>query len=70
MFGWYSLGAALAAGSAISSGLFVPMIMMGACLGRIVGLATTEIASKHLTCAWGVVRVGTGCCNVGGSRHL
>ncbi|KAI8462301.1 MAG: voltage gated chloride channel-domain-containing protein, partial [Monoraphidium minutum] len=51
MFGWYSLGAALAAGSAISSGLFVPMIMMGACLGRIVGLATTEIARKQLA-AW------------------
>jgi chloride channel 7 len=48
LFAWYSLGAALAAGSALSSGLFVPMIMMGACLGRIVGLATTEIAGNPL----------------------
>ena len=48
MFAWYSLGAALAAGSASSSGLFVPMIMMGACLGRMVGLATTEIARNQL----------------------
>ena len=50
-FAWYALGAALAAGSAIASGLFVPMIMMGALLGRMVGLFTTEIAHNRLA-AW------------------
>lgn len=47
MLCWYFLGAALAAGSAISSGLFVPMLMMGALVGRLVGLATTDIADKY-----------------------
>eukprot|EP00879_Flechtneria_rotunda_P016612 GHRR01017382.1.p1 GENE.GHRR01017382.1~~GHRR01017382.1.p1 ORF type:complete len:460 (+),score=151.82 GHRR01017382.1:797-2176(+) len=47
MLAWYFLGAALAAGSAISSGLFVPQLVMGALLGRIVGLATTDIADKY-----------------------
>lgn len=47
MLAWYFLGAAVAAGSAISSGLFVPMLMMGAIAGRLVGLATTDIADKY-----------------------
>jgi H+/Cl- antiporter ClcA len=47
MLAWYFIFAALAAGSAISSGLFVPMLMMGATVGRIVGLATTDIADKY-----------------------
>jgi H+/Cl- antiporter ClcA len=47
MLGWYFLGAAVAAGSAISSGLFVPMLLMGAILGRLVGLATTDIADTY-----------------------
>lgn len=47
MFAWYFLGAAVAAGSAISSGLFVPMLMMGSITGRLVGLATTDIADKY-----------------------
>jgi hypothetical protein len=34
----------LAAGSAISSGLFVPMLMLGAVIGRFMGLATVDIA--------------------------
>lgn len=57
MLGWYFIGAALAAGSAISSGLFVPMLMMGALLGRLVGLATTDIAERwgqHLSGEMGV----------------
>jgi hypothetical protein len=58
MLGWYFLGAAFAAGSAISSGLFVPMIMMGAVVGRIVGLATTEIASKQIAGEQGVAVFG------------
>lgn len=41
---WYTLGAAVVSGSAISSGLFVPMLMMGATLGRVIGLATTDVA--------------------------
>ncbi len=31
-------------GSAISSGLFVPMMMIGAVIGRFIGLATVDIA--------------------------
>lgn len=47
MLAWYFMFAAMAAGSAISSGLFVPMLMMGAVVGRLVGLATTDIADKY-----------------------
>lgn len=47
MLAWYFMGAAVAAGSAISSGLFVPMLMMGSILGRLVGLATTDVADKY-----------------------
>lgn len=47
MLAWYFMFAAMAAGSAISSGLFVPMLMMGATVGRLVGLATTDIADKY-----------------------
>lgn len=47
MLAWYFMFAAVAAGSAISSGLFVPMLMMGATVGRLVGLATTDIADKY-----------------------
>ncbi|KAF8068428.1 clcD [Scenedesmus sp. PABB004] len=47
MLAWYFVGAALSAGSAIASGLFVPMLMMGALTGRLVGLATTDIADKY-----------------------
>jgi chloride channel 7 len=45
LLGWYFLGAALAAGSAISSGLFVPMLMIGAVIGRLVGVATVDVGS-------------------------
>jgi chloride channel 7 len=53
MLAWYLVGAALAAGSAISSGLFVPMLVMGALCGRLVGLATTDVADK-----WGSLLSG------------
>lgn len=66
MFAWYFLGAALAAGSAISSGLFVPMIMMGACLGRMVGLATTKVLSSRLAGAG----AGRGVADPGWGRGL
>jgi H+/Cl- antiporter ClcA len=33
----YSIFAAMAAGSCISSGLLVPMLIMGACIGRFCG---------------------------------
>jgi chloride channel 7 len=45
LLGWYFLGAAFAAGSAISSGLFVPMLMIGAVIGRVVGVATVDVGS-------------------------
>lgn len=47
-FGWASVStmlvvyftlAAVAAGSALSAGLFVPMLVIGACTGRLVGLS-------------------------------
>ena len=44
---FYFLGAAVTAGSAISSGVFVPMLLIGACIGRLVGLVTVHIAANH-----------------------
>ena len=46
MGSYYFIGAALCAGSAISSGLFVPMLMIGAVIGRLLGLATVDIAQS------------------------
>ena len=36
-----------AAGSAISSGVFVPMLLIGACIGRLVGLIGVDIAAAR-----------------------
>ena len=47
MLGFYFIGAAITAGSAISSGTFVPMLLIGACIGRLVGLVTVNIAASH-----------------------
>jgi len=47
MLVFYLLGAAITAGSAISSGVFVPMLLIGACIGRLVGLVTVDIAAAH-----------------------
>ncbi|CAL8466168.1 g5704 [Coccomyxa elongata] len=41
----YFGGAVWAAGSAISSGLFVPMLLIGSCIGRIVGLIAVDVAA-------------------------
>jgi chloride channel 7 len=46
-FVFYFVGAALAAGSAISSGVFVPMLLIGACIGRFVGLVSVNIAAAY-----------------------
>lgn len=43
----YFLGAAYTSGSAISSGTFVPMLLIGACIGRLVGLVTVDIAAHY-----------------------
>jgi hypothetical protein len=40
------LSAPCSTGSAISSGLFVPMLMLGAVIGRFIGLATVDIAQS------------------------
>ena len=40
----YYFGAVVPAGSCISSGLFVPMLVMGACVGRFMGLVATNMA--------------------------
>ena len=50
MLVYYFGGAVWAAGSAIASGLFVPMLLIGSCIGRIVGLVAIDIAAKH---GWG-----------------
>lgn len=42
----YFLGAVWAAGSAIASGLFVPMLLIGSCIGRIVGLVCVDFAAS------------------------
>ena len=41
----YFAGAAWAAGSAIASGLFVPMLLIGSCVGRLAGLLCVDIAA-------------------------
>uniref|UniRef100_A0A061RFD9 Chloride channel protein n=3 Tax=Tetraselmis sp. GSL018 TaxID=582737 RepID=A0A061RFD9_9CHLO len=55
-FGWGSVTtmlvvyftlAAIAAGSALSAGLFVPMLVIGACAGRLVGIAATHFIMEH-----------------------
>ncbi|KAK9853352.1 hypothetical protein WJX84_009701 [Apatococcus fuscideae] len=45
MLVFYFGGAAWAAGSAVASGLFVPMLLIGACIGRLVGLAAVDVAA-------------------------
>lgn len=42
----YFLGAVWTAGSAIASGLFVPMLLIGSCIGRIVGLICVDMAAS------------------------
>lgn len=42
----YFTGATLLAGTAIASGLFVPMLVIGCVIGRMVGLATVQLAAK------------------------
>jgi len=44
---FYFLGAAWTAGSAISSGVFVPMLLIGACIGRLIGIIMVDIAAKY-----------------------
>jgi chloride channel 7 len=45
MLVFYFAGAVWAAGSAIASGLFVPMLLIGSCVGRIVGLMAVDFAA-------------------------
>ena len=42
----YGTFAALSAGSCIASGLLVPMLLMGACIGRLCGLAAVKMATR------------------------
>lgn len=46
----YLLGATAAAGSSIASGLFVPMLVIGAAVGRLVGLFLVDIAATWWGC--------------------
>ena len=41
----YYLGAAITAGTCLASGLFVPMLVMGSCIGRFWGLVALDIAT-------------------------
>jgi H+/Cl- antiporter ClcA len=55
MFLWvcrYFLGAAWAAGMDISSGMFVPMLLIGAVLGRVVGLLIVDLVPVDATDNW------------------
>lgn len=45
MLALYFFGACWAAGSAIASGLFVPMLLIGSCVGRLAGLLCVDIAA-------------------------
>lgn len=47
---YYFGGAVWAAGSAIASGLFVPMLLIGSCIGRIIGLTVIDFSAKQ---GWG-----------------
>lgn len=42
----YFIGACWVAGSAVASGLVVPMLLIGACVGRFVGLICVDIAAS------------------------
>ncbi|KAG1669629.1 hypothetical protein FOA52_010789 [Chlamydomonas sp. UWO 241] len=57
LFVFYFIMSSLVAGSAIASGLFVPMLMIGAIIGRTVGLATVDIA-EALGKQWSVTISG------------
>ncbi|PNW78323.1 hypothetical protein CHLRE_09g402051v5 [Chlamydomonas reinhardtii] len=57
MGAYYFVFAVLVAGSAVASGLFVPMLMIGAVLGRIFGLLTVDIA-QGLGTRWSVDTLG------------
>ena len=50
MLVYYFGGAVWAAGSAIASGLFVPMLLIGSCIGRIIGLMVIDFSAKQ---GWG-----------------
>ncbi|GLI66383.1 hypothetical protein VaNZ11_010174 [Volvox africanus] len=54
---YYFVFAVLVSGSAVSSGLFVPMLMIGAVLGRTCGLATVDVA-QALGKRWSVDNFG------------
>ena len=47
MLVFYFAGAVWAAGSAIASGLFVPMLLIGSCIGRIAGLMAVDFAAAR-----------------------
>lgn len=42
----YFCGAVVSAGSAVASGLFVPMLLIGACIGRLVGLVGVDLVAR------------------------
>jgi H+/Cl- antiporter ClcA len=48
----YFLGAAWAAGMDISSGLFVPMLLIGAVLGRLGGLILVDLFGSDNSATW------------------
>lgn len=48
----YFVGAAWAAGMEIASGMFVPMLLIGAVLGRLMGLVMVDQFGTEETAAW------------------
>ena len=43
----YFIGASITAGSAISSGLFVPMLLIGGMVGRLGGLIVMDLTAYY-----------------------
>lgn len=46
------------AGTAVSSGIVVPMLLLGSCIGRIVGLGMVDIFGAHPETAWAWIDEG------------
>ena len=67
-FIYYLLGAGYTAGCGISSGLFVPMVVIGAAYGRIVGLILMKLDGSQFTDAGIFAIMGTAAFMAGVSR--
>jgi chloride channel 7 len=67
-FIYYLFGAGYTAGCGVSSGLFVPMVVIGAAYGRIVGLILGKVYGSQFTDAGIFAIMGTAAFMAGVSR--